>query len=551
MSSTAYKAAAEIRALILNPVLVAGPREPRAPLAAINRVFGGEHMQWDATVDMDAVLRPLARRDGLPGECKHALQAAITKPSASTASRAERALLTACNREGLPDGLPTALFEAARLLPYHAAALGSAEAAARISARSLDVAWTYLRGSDVGRGWLALRAALLWASDAQEDLSDVKYKPRPLFDRLTAFDLQAMTFARSFAAIAKAEEMISDEDAILRGGAGASASDMARAGDLPGLDEDLPTLGAILDAARPSAPASRPAPGLVVVPSLAHLPEPAKSTRDRRDSPRAEFERIENKPLPLLPAPDPHAFAEAGAARAPWLRPVFEVLAQDLVGAPYARIRPTAFVSRPGTGKTAAIRAVAQGLGLALRVYNAAGAADGSFGSTSRQWSTGRGSIPLQTALAEGVANFVVGIDEIEKSSPDRRNGSLQDALLPFLERESARQIFDTFIEANVNLSAVSFIVTANTLDGVPGPLRDRLRILEVPSPRPEHLPIVAANLVAEIRAERGLDEAWLPGLDEDELALLARHWKGGSLRPLRRLVETLVAGRDRLAPRH
>ena len=415
------------------------------------------------------------------------------------------------------------------------------------------MAWTLLSsGHDVGGGWLALRAALLWASDAQEDLTDVKYKPRPNFDRLTAFDMKALGLAKAFAAIAKAEAMLADEDEILRGGAGATAGGAAQADDLPGLEDDLPTLGAILDAARPKAPAARPASaGRVVLRSLQHLPKPAIHAKERRDSPRAEFEPIEGRPLPLLPAPDPHVFVEAGAARAPWLRPVFEAIAQDLVGAPYAWTRPTALVSRPGTGKTAALRAVAQGLGLPVRIYSAAGSADGSFGGTSRQWSSGRGSVPLQTALPEGVANFVVGVDEVEKASPDRRNGSLTDTLLPFLERESARALFDPYIEAPVDLSAVSFIVTANSLDGVPAPLRDRLRILEVPAPGPEHLPVVAANLVAEIRAERGLDATWLPDLDGDELALLARHWKGGSLRPLRRLVETMIAGRDRLAPRH
>ncbi len=127
---------------------------------------------------------------------------------------------------------------------------------------------------------------------------------------------------------------------------------------------------------------------VVVVGSLGHLPKPSVHMRDRRDSPRAEFERIENNPLRLILAPDPHVFVEEASRRAPWLRPIFEILAQDLVGAPYAWIRPTALVSRPGMGKTAAVRAVAGGLGLALRIYNAAGAADGSFGGTSRQWST-------------------------------------------------------------------------------------------------------------------------------------------------------------------
>ncbi len=551
--STTARTPAEIRAVILNPTRYTGPREPGEPLDATKRSFGGEFVHWDATSDLEALLRPLAQREGVSPELKLTLQKAWTDPCAETAMRAERALRDASNAKGREDALANRLHQTAQSLPYHAAAFGSSDAAAWCSARSLDLAWMLLsNGHDIGGGWLALRAALLWASDAQEDLTDVKYRPRPNFDRLSAFDMKALGLARAFAAIAKAERMVADEDEILRGGAGAAAGGSGPVDDLPGLEDDLPTLGAILDAARPAAaPKRATTSGRVVIQSLQHLAKPAVHTRERRDSPRAEFEPIEGKALPLLPAPDPHRFVEGGAGKAPWLRPVFEAFAQDLVGAPYAWTRPTALVSRPGTGKTATLRAVAQGLGLPVRVYNAAGSADGSFGGTSRQWSSGRGSVPLQTALLEGVATFVIGVDEVDKASLDRRNGSLSDTLLPFLERESARALFDPYIEAPVDLSAVSFIVTANSLDGVPAPLRDRLRIIEVPSPGPEHLPVVAASIVAEIRAERGLDAAWLPGLDEDELALLARHWRGGSLRPLRRIVETLLAGRDRLAPRH
>ncbi|MBK3396327.1 hypothetical protein [Methylobacterium ajmalii] len=192
MTNTAYREASAIRALILNPEPISGPREPSSPLPLRERQFGGEFLLWDARADMCAALEPIARREDLPSETRFALKSAITKPTAATATRAERALLAACERKGAPENLSAPLYDAAMILPYHAAAFGSAEAAARISARSLDAAWLHLRGGDLGRGWLALRAALLWASDAQEDLRDVKYTPRQNFDRLTAFDLQAL-----------------------------------------------------------------------------------------------------------------------------------------------------------------------------------------------------------------------------------------------------------------------------------------------------------------------------------------------------------------------
>ncbi len=226
---------------------------------------------------------------GPPRECRLAIQAALTKPTAATALRAERALLVACEKKGAARASRhSALRRRAQIMPYYAAAFGSAEAAARISARSLDVAWLHLRGNDLGRGWLALRAALLWASDAQEDLRDVEYTPRPLFDRLTAFDLQALSFARAFAVIAKAERMIADEDAILRGGAGAQGGATPEVDDLLGwrrcLRWRVPRCGERACASGSSA--TRPALSRVVITYVDHLPKPSKYAVERGDSPR-------------------------------------------------------------------------------------------------------------------------------------------------------------------------------------------------------------------------------------------------------------------------
>jgi ATP-dependent Lon protease len=60
----------------------------------------------------------------------------------------------------------------------------------------------------------------------------------------------------------------------------------------------------------------------------------------------------------------------------------------------------------------------------------------------------------------------------------------------------------------------------------------------------------LARAFVRDIRTERGLDEAWLPDLDGDELDALD-WWPGGSMRPLRRAVETILASRDAYTPRH
>ncbi len=138
----------------------------------------------------------------------------------------------------------------------------------------------------------------------------------------------------------------------------------------------------------------------------------------------------------------------------------------------------------------------------------------------------------------------------MEKAGPSRRWGRLDETLLPFLERGStAKAIFDPALEVPLDLSGISYILTANTRDGVSGPLLDRAPPVQWPMPRREDLPVVAAAILDELRRERALDDAWCPPLDGDELDALSA-WRGGSLRPLRRMVEAVMASREAFARR-
>ncbi len=158
----------------------------------------------------------------------------------------------------------------------------------------------------------------------------------------------------------------------------------------------------------------------------------------------------------------------------------------------------------------------------------------------------GRGAAGPLRAHAASVGIIV---DEIEKGTHDRRHGRLDETLLAFLERAStARSIFDPALECEVDLSGVSYILTANDLAGLSRPLLDRAPPIAWPMPRREDLPLVAGRILAEIRRERGLAAAWLPDLDGQELDILSDRWRGGSLRPLRRLVEAVVSAREAFA---
>ena len=85
----------------------------------------------------------------------------------------------------------------------------------------------------------------------------------------------------------------------------------------------------------------------------------------------------------------------------------------------------------------------------------------------------------------------------------------------------------------------------------MPRPLLDRFRVFQMPEPTLAELPALARGIVADARRERGTDASWLPDLDGDELGLIAEHWRGGSVRRLQRLVDTVLAGRETLAARH
>lgn len=535
--------AAFIRSLIYDPSPLAGPAVPTCPLDRGHRLRGAEFMGLDARKEVPYLLTPLLDL-ALTDPAFRAIRRAIDDPTLRRLRAVEAAL-----RADQPADVGHRAREVADLLPFHQAALGCEDASARCAADALDAAMMRIQAGDLGHAFLSFRAACMWASDAQSDATDVPYVGGPLRARLHAFDQQAQAWLGAFQVFAAAERMVADEDAILRGGAGVPATE-----DPVPLDDILAMAKAaeiLKRGADKRAAAVQTARTLVVFPSLKHLPAPSQSTQDRGDSPRAIAEPWAEKGMPLTPAPDPKTYADRLRARFPWAEEAIEPFAQDLVGAPYAATRPRILVSPPGFGKTAFARAALEEAGLDVTLYSSAGQMDGgSWAGTSRQWGSWRPSVPAQGCLRFGKASHGIVVDEFEKAGSSRRWGRLDETILPFLERGStARTIHDPALECALDLSAVSYIITVNSLDGIVAPMLDRAPALHWPAPRAQDMPIVAAAILAEIRRDRGLDGVWCPDLDPEELDALTA-WRGGSLRPLRRMVEAVVASRDILARR-
>lgn len=272
------------------------------------------------------------------------------------------------------------------------------------------------------------------------------------------------------------------------------------------------------------------------------------SSKDRAAS-RKAYERL-LQPVRLLTRGNPREHAVALRHGRPHLTSAINTVLRDLAPREVIRLRPMILVGKFGCGKTTLARAIATQLGLPSIVYPAAGVADGTFGGTSAHWSNTAPSVVVQMLLQYLVGNPCIIVDEVDKSTEGNHNGSLKDVLLGFLDRGNASVFRDPSLESVVDCSHVNWILTANDVDRIPGPLKDRCRIIRVPDPEWRHVGEVSRSILDSIAEERDLDRRWLPDLDQDEIDLIKPHWDGGSIRRLRRIVETIVDVRDEHLPR-
>jgi hypothetical protein len=258
-----------------------------------------------------------------------------------------------------------------------------------------------------------------------------------------------------------------------------------------------------------------------------------------------EFKAIVGKRLPLVVAAGIAGVRSKLREEFPHLHTQIDVLLSDLAEGEPIRLRPTLLVGAPGGGKSRLARRISQVIGVGLHRYDGATSMDNAFGGTARRWSTAEHCVALEAIRRHAIANPLILIDEIDKAAADGRNGSLGHALIPFLESETARSFPDPYVQADIDVSHVSYLLTANDDTALPGPLRDRLRVLRLPEPTLDHMIQLARGIIADIARENGGDERWFPDLEDGELAVVEGLWRGGSVRRLRAIVERILARRE------
>ena len=198
-------------------------------------------------------------------------------------------------------------------------------------------------------------------------------------------------------------------------------------------------------------------------------------------------------------------------------------------------------VGPPGVGKTSLARSIARSIDRKFVKMSLGGVRDEAEIRGHRR--TYLGALPgriIQGMKKSGVINPVFLIDEIDKMGADYK-GDPSDAMLEVLDPEQNTFFSDHYLEESYDLSKVMFIATANYLENIPAPLRDRLEIIELPSyTEIDKVTIAKEHLIPKQIRTNGL-KATQFHLKDAELLYLIRHYtREAGVRQLERLISAL-----------
>jgi ATP-dependent Lon protease len=202
-------------------------------------------------------------------------------------------------------------------------------------------------------------------------------------------------------------------------------------------------------------------------------------------------------------------------------------------------IPPLLLGGGPGIGKTFFCNTLSELVNTRFEVINMESVtANFVLTGGNAQWNSADTGKIFKTLFHEdnNMINPIILLDELEKGGGDSRYG-VHNALLPLLERYTAKKFKDECIPLEIDASYIVWFATANDLDKISAPIKSRFDIFSVPNPTPNQRKALIKGIYKKVREGNSWGHYFDENLPEESLDMLANLMAPGAARDLRKSI--------------